>query len=449
MRSKFFFILTLLLLPVFSYGSFNIVDRLASPFVDDTGYSSSYSSDSDDKDSNSDSSKWIIILFMVIAILFLPAETKYSARRKRMMGEPLNPSLASTLGDAILGLASKKIEKKYYEFDDNEIIKKENEIKELLPQTDLTYEKIIEHCKYAFEQFILFQQGEKNDISRISTESFYTKYLKPISELYDKAIKNIISDFRIEDIKIVNLRYTEYEKAFSVMVKYFSRQYYADAINKNFISGDRTPISRYVFLTFIFDDGWKLSLIERKGESYVMRIENAVKNYPQSSKKEDIPVSGINLRQDNIKKISLQQAQLKIAEYFFNLYTWWQKPDSAIKLDISDELKQKLISAREKITTDPTVSFQINKIIISGIDFLNIDRDLSQNIKRIIARIKFSIKGKFLKNGIMLLDETERLADEIWEFKLDGEKIMLYDIPKRINSSNQIESNPLQIEWHI
>ena len=49
----------------------------------------------------------------------------------------------------------------------------------------------------------------------------------------------------------------------------------------------------------------------------------------------------------------------------------------------------------------------------------------------------------------MLLDETERLADEIWEFKFEGEKIMLYDIPKRMNSSNEIESNPLQIEWHI
>jgi hypothetical protein len=356
------------------------------------------------------------------------------------------------LGDLIIKLSSKKLEKKYYQFSESDIVNKENEIKQLLPQTDLTYEKIIEHSRYCFEQFISFEQGEKSDISSISTEAFYTKYLKPISELYDKAIKNVISDFKIEDIKIVNLRYNEYEKAFSVMVKYFSRQYYADAINKNFISGDRTPLSRYAFLTFVFDNGWKLSLIENKGESYILRMENAVKGY-KSNETDPVDTSeqktAINLNPKPTKQLSMQQAQLKIAECFFNIYTWWQKPDSVIKVDISDELKQRLIAAREKISIDPAISFEIDKVLVSNIDFLNIEKDLAQNIKKIIVRIKFSVKGKFLKNGLLLLDDSEKLSDEIWEFKTEGEKLILSDIIKKMGSSNNIESNPLQIEWHI
>lgn len=282
-------------------------------------------------------------------------------------------------------------------------------------------------------------EGKNNKLNEIATSFFYNKYLKEITQLYENSIKNVFEDFKIDDIKIINIRYTENEKAFTSIIEYSSKHYYATITDNKFINGDRFLIKRYIFLTFIYDNGFKLSIIENKGESYIMKMESIVITPEKNKETKDISI-----------KISKQKLQIKIAEIFYNLYIWWAGKSEKIDGNIEPILKQKLISIRNKITTDNSVKFKIEKITISNIEFLNSQTDILYNTSRIIIRIKFILKGSYIKNNIVIIDNAENLVDEMWEFEIKGDKLYLKDIIKRfINSSDEIEPSPLQIEWYI
>lgn len=446
---RFFLVLslTLFLYPVKSYSYFNIVDRLASPFInydDSSGYNSEEISEKVYASKTAKVIGWIIILGI---IMVAPPRRRwysyYDSSYDSSFFHKERSSLGATLFDILTTFLKSKSEKSFMEFTDKEAEEKEEECKKIFERLKIDIKEIKEIVRYSFEQYIRMLSGEENDLSRISTAHLYKKYLKEIVDLHSRQIKTAIEDFKIDDIKIVNIRYTTNEKAFSALIKYTSKQYYMDIINREFISGDRTPLTRYIFLTFIEDNGFKLSLIEQANESYVMKLENTVELEEMSNFENEIkpPITSTELSQPKL--------QLLIADFFFKLYTWWQNPDTALDLNIDEELVKKLKSERIKISNDRTTIFEINKIQITSMEFLSFRKTPLNITKGVIVRIKFILKGRFAKNSIFLIDNEEQHLDEMFDFEIVENKIKLKEIIKRINDFKPQDLSPLQIEWYV
>ena len=435
-----------------SLHSFNIVDRLASPFAydDNSSYSpGNYGDYSQSKKETSSSEIFFLIVIIIIA-LFLPSGRRYYGYTYTYdySDDDLNyhrrpySSIAAELGSAIMLLLTKKAEKKYKTLSEEEIIKKEEEAIATLKNLNLNPEEFKNLAKYALEQYILMLSGKKNDIPEISTDYLYQKCLKEIASLHENELRTEIENFSIDEVRILNIRYTNIEKAISFAIKYTSRQYLVDEVNKNFVSGERFPGKKILFFTFIQDGKWKLSLIEQKGESYVGKLENVV-GANNSIKAEASPINS------PVLDIPKPKLQLMIAELFFSIYSWWQNPADGIKTNIDDNLLNKIKTERMNLKENKNIIFNINKFQIIKLDFLSFEGNPAI-IKRFIVRITFLIKGRFIKNSFALIDEKEQQVDEIWEFEIDKGKIILKDIVKKfISSSKDIEPNPLQMEWYI
>jgi hypothetical protein len=254
--------------------SFNIVNRLASPFVDNYTYSENISETKKEKLTDKENKVFLILIIIIFIIGLLTPGGRYSRYggyqydNTYYSGSPYprrNYSLLSETFYWLLTLLSRKGEEKYKEFNEDYIIKRDFEIKELLKKINFNYDELVKLTEYSFKQIILLFLSEKSDITQISTQSLYQKYLKEIASLYEKAIKYRIDDLKIENIYLVNIRFTKLEKAFTSAVKYSAKEYFVDAINGNFVSGDRFPIKRFLFMTFVYDENkFKLSLIEKQ-----------------------------------------------------------------------------------------------------------------------------------------------------------------------------------------
>ncbi len=447
--------LILLIYIIFNFNSFgysfNVIDRLASPFIDDySDTSSEYNDDTSIKRNTQSTKSALPILIIGIIFILISPTSRYKRYGVRYNRSDYGYSyLGAELGELLIKLIEKKSDKSFKEFTEEDLQRRENEVIELLSQINIKADDIKKLARYTIEEYFKFLKREKNDLREISNEALYNKYLKEIAEMQSRELKFEINNLEIEDIKIVNIRYTDFEKALSVYIRFNSQIYYIDAITKNFVSGDRFPIKRGIFLTYIYEnDSWKLSLIENKVESYVMKLENIVgiKGAIRTNFKNTLNISTSQIEREEIPKPKLQ---LMVAENFYELYQWWIKPDNTPKTNIDENLFERLKEERNKIKTDPSINFEIKDIKIISIDFLHHNRTPAQVLKGFIVRIKFSIKGKFSKNSMMLFND-EKEADEIWEFEIEDKKVILKDILKRfINSPDEIEPLPLQIEWYI
>ncbi|HOJ86553.1 MAG TPA: hypothetical protein PK103_01890 [Elusimicrobiales bacterium] len=450
---KVFLLFSICFLVLNLNASFNIVDRLASPFAyddDSSSYSYSYNDYKPPKKGFSKSDLPFFIIILII-LLFTPS-SRYGRYRTYDYNYPNRSRGYSSIAYIVAGLfmhfIQKKTEASYKSFTEEDLIKREREAEEILKKLNLNPDDFKKLSAYALEQYMLMISGQKNDMAQISSDYLYKKYLKEIAELYQKEIKTEIENFSVDDVKIINVRYTDYEKAISAFVKYTSRQYYVDAVNKNFVSGERFPITKYLFLTFVYDGIWKLSLIEQKGESYVMKLENLL-GTPSFVNNMGNKVELSDGERQPYKEISKPKMQLLIAETFFNIYSWWKNDTQEISVKIEEEIKQKLIKAREKIKNEKNIFLKIDKFQIISIDFLSYEKNPAGITKGVTVRINFSLNGKFSKNSFTLVDGEQKL-DEIWLFEIDREELILKDIIKRfITSSKDIESSPLQIEWYI
>jgi len=88
---------------------------------------------------------------------------------------------------------------------------------------------------------------------------------------------NQIDDLKIEQIDLVNVRYTEKttQREFTALITASARDYYLDDRTDNFLRGDQTPARFQEFWTFqMTDGGWLLREIEQAGESDVLKEDN-------------------------------------------------------------------------------------------------------------------------------------------------------------------------------
>ena len=88
---------------------------------------------------------------------------------------------------------------------------------------------------------------------------------------------NRIDDLKVEQIDLVNVRYTEKgnQREFTALITATARDYYLDDRSGKFLRGDQTPARFQEFWTFQLMNGrWLLREIEQAGESDLLQEEN-------------------------------------------------------------------------------------------------------------------------------------------------------------------------------
>jgi hypothetical protein len=109
---------------------------------------------------------------------------------------------------------------------------------------------------------------------------------------------------------------------------------------------------------------------------------------------------------------------------------------------------EKIKSAKEKLKNENTI-LKIDDFKIINIEILTLKKNAGLILTGFLARIKFIIKGSFIKNGISIISNEEKTTDEIWEFYIEEKNIILKEIVKKFENYSGSETTPLQIEWHI
>lgn len=90
---------------------------------------------------------------------------------------------------------------------------------------------------------------------------------------------NRIDDLKVEQIDLVNVRYTNKpdQREFSALITASARDYYLDDRTSGFLRGDSSPARFQEFWTFhLSGDHWLLREIEQAGESDILKDENFV-----------------------------------------------------------------------------------------------------------------------------------------------------------------------------
>ncbi len=401
---------------LFFLTSFNIVDKLTTPFVDERIVESEISKPPPPVfTSHSD----IAIIIILAIIIFSFSSTGYGYKQRYGYNNQMlikTASEPSFITEAAVKLFQKVFEKKYFQFTEKDLQQKDEQISKLLASNGIDPLKIKEFAKAALKELANFFSGKESKLSEITLKPLYTK-LYPNYQVFMQKFKNSQPGF----FYLVNFRYSEHEKAFSVYSRFI------------FHALDGNVYENGYFITFVENEGFKISAIENENESYVMKLESFF-----SAK------SKINFL--NYQKIKSLNLELKFAEIFYEIYSWWKGEKDAIlkNLFLNEDVYLKLIEAKQRIEKNKT-EFYISEIKISNIEILNIREEFSDLSLTIIARVVFYIKGRFAKNSMIIIDE-EKLSDEIWEFKVKEEKILLSEILKK---EGRIEQNPLQIEWHL
>lgn len=88
---------------------------------------------------------------------------------------------------------------------------------------------------------------------------------------------NRIDDLQLEQIDLVNVRYTEQadQREFTALITAAARDYYLDDRTEKFLRGDQTSARFQEFWTFQRNQGrWLLREIEQSGESDLLKDEN-------------------------------------------------------------------------------------------------------------------------------------------------------------------------------
>jgi len=129
--------------------------------------------------------------------------------------------------------------------------------------------------------FIKLQEcWSKLDYSPMSTllmPNLFNEHTAQLQGLMRNHEINRIDDLKLEQIDLVNVRYTEKtsQREFTALITASARDYYLDDRTNKFLRGDSTPARFQEFWTFqLMDGNWLLREIEQAGKSDVLKEEN-------------------------------------------------------------------------------------------------------------------------------------------------------------------------------
>ncbi len=107
--------------------------------------------------------------------------------------------------------------------------------------------------------------------------NLFTQHTSQLQGLIRNHEINRIDDLKIEQIDLVNVRYTEKttQREFTALITALARDYYLDDRTGKFLRGDQTPARFQEFWSFQLMNGrWLLREIEQSGESDVLKEDN-------------------------------------------------------------------------------------------------------------------------------------------------------------------------------
>ncbi len=360
---------------------------------------------------------WTLIGFIVIIIYYYLIIT-YQYHKYTIKTHQKNKTDATLIELVIKLLAilfRKTFKKRFFQSIDQKLQIKDVQISQLLASNGIDPSKVKEFAKAALDELAKFYSGKENRLKEITLKPAFTK----LSENYQPLTQ--LFTLQPTSPYLVNFRYSAYEKAFSVYSKFIFNKANGNVYEKGY------------FITFVDNGGFKIAAVESEDQSYVMKFENFLSAKPKF----------IFFDYEKIKSLNLE---LKFAEIFYEIYSWWKGERDSISKNLffNEDTYSKLIEAKQKIKKNNT-EFHISDIKVSNIEILNIREEFLDLSLMVIARIVFYIKGKFAKDSIVIMDE-EKISDEMWEFKIIEGKILLFEILKK---EGRIKQNPLQIEWHL
>lgn len=186
---------------------------------------------------------------------------------------------------AFVGLKSKKSKEENLNFvyPRNRIIPKAEKTDKLLAflsQQDQSMNPG-ELRKLVSSTFIKLQEcwskREYDSMGTLLMPNLFTAHTAQLQGLMRNHEINRIDDLKIEQIDLVNVRYTERsnQREFTALITASARDYYLDDRTGKFLRGDQTPARFQEFWTFQMMNGsWLLREIEQAGESDVLKDDN-------------------------------------------------------------------------------------------------------------------------------------------------------------------------------
>ena len=295
---------------------------------------------------------------------------------------------------------------------------------------------------------------------------------------------NRIDDLRIEQIDLVNVRYTEKadQREFTALITAAARDYYQDDRSGKFLRGDQTPARFQEFWTFHLMNGrWLLREIEQAGESDILKDENyaemltdetlkgiygeaAVPQGPAGPwlEKEVVQKATridrlINFLSQTDKLWNRNQMLERARQVFLDVYLARETGDPArvAAADLFPKVAEDL-----KIQVDywknEGVRVEYRNLCVRKVELLLV-RNFADN-----TRDEFTVRisahaQRIIRKGDQALSEQETVTpfEEYWTFgRLDGQWKLKEVLPpgrgkKAIDLENvDEESSPGQLQWY-
>ncbi|CDZ77931.1 DNA polymerase II large subunit [Legionella massiliensis] len=213
------------------------------------------------------------------------------------------------------GAEYKRFENLDYNFSRNVIRRKASKTDELLKflaRQDKTVapETLIKRVRIIFRELQkCWQAREYTPMETLLMPDLYMQHCLQISAMTRNHEINILDSLIINNIDLVNLRYTEKkeQREFTALITATVRDYYVDDRNHEFLRGDQSAETFQEFWTFQYDQdlGWLLREIEQTRESDYLKEENFVEQFTElqiekiyQDKVDNLGVAGPGLKQD-------------------------------------------------------------------------------------------------------------------------------------------------------
>jgi len=329
-----------------------------------------------------------------------------------------------------------------------------------------------------------WQAREYSPMKPLMMPDLYQAHLLEIEGMIRNHEINIIAALKIDQIDLVNVRYTikEEEREFTALITATAQDYYVDDRTQARLRGDEKPAQFQEFWTFHYlNKSWLLREIEQTRESGILKEDNFFEQvtdkgtgqiYGDSASKEG-PVGPWVEKESEAKdtriermlnflsqtdKIWDRNAMLLTArQVFLELMKVWESGDAAaipvndLFPDFADSLKNEIIKNR-----DQGITMEFRNLCIRKVELVLVknyaDNTKDEYVSRVRAHAQkiMSIRGKMLHQDDDVTPFEQFLTlgryDNRWKLKEIVSSGTAQGFLKQENIDQ--ESTPQQLKWY-
>jgi predicted lipid-binding transport protein (Tim44 family)/intein/homing endonuclease len=314
--------------------------------------------------------------------------------------------------------------------------------------------------------------------------NLFTQHTAQLQGLMRNHEINRIDHLKVEQIDLVNVRYTEKasQREFTALITASARDYYLDDRTGKFLRGDQTPARFQEFWTFQLMDGrWLLREIEQAGESDVLKEENFAEMLTDDTLKgiygekaapkgeagpwleKDIEQKGnridrlLNFLSQTDKLWDRNQMLERVRKIFLEVYLARESGDLArvptmdLFPGVSESLRTQLVKSKEA-----GIIGEYRNLCIRKVELLLVRNYADSTKDEFMVRISAHAQ-QIIRKGEKVISEEAYVTpfEEYWTFgRLDGKWKLKEILPpgrgKREATQENIdeESTPEQLQWY-